>query len=46
MTDIKKTSSFIHDGGGIDYDSDYGTFEDGGMSSKQSRQVLYHFQCK
>ena len=35
MSDFKKTSSFIHDGGG-DYDSDYGTFEDGG-TTKQSK---------
>lgn len=26
MNNIKKTSSFVHEGGG-DYDSDYGTFD-------------------
>ena len=35
MNNIKKTSSFVHDGGG-DYDSDYGTFE-GGAATKQNQ---------
>lgn len=35
MNNIKKTSSFVHDGGG-DYDSDYGTFE-GGATMKQNQ---------
>ncbi|XP_066977785.1 syntaxin-16 [Macrobrachium rosenbergii] len=35
MKNIKKTSSFVHDGGG-DYDSDYGTFE-GGATMKQNQ---------
>lgn len=35
MNNIKKTSSFVHEGGG-DYDSDYGTFE-GGSNSSQSQ---------
>lgn len=33
MNNIKKTSSFVHEGGG-DYDSDYGTFEGGSGSSQ------------
>lgn len=34
MNNIKKTSSFVHEGGG-DYDNDYGTFEDGSSSRHQ-----------
>lgn len=33
MNNIKKTSSFVHEGGG-DYDSDYGTFEAGSSTSQ------------
>ncbi|XP_069175375.1 syntaxin-16 isoform X2 [Procambarus clarkii] len=35
MNNIKKTSSFVHEGGG-DYDSEYGTF-DGSSSSSQNQ---------
>ncbi|XP_042870997.1 syntaxin-16-like [Penaeus japonicus] len=35
MNNIKKTSSFVHEGGG-DYDNDYGTFEDGSGSRHQA----------
>ncbi|KAK7067372.1 Syntaxin-16 [Halocaridina rubra] len=35
MNNFKKSSSFVHDGGG-DYDSDYGTFE-GGAVAKQNQ---------
>ncbi|KAG0710983.1 Syntaxin-16 [Chionoecetes opilio] len=38
MNNFKKSSSFVHEGGG-DYDSDYGTFEGGGTAPAGQNQA-------